>query len=101
VSPGTHVDLVGAFTPEMRESDDELMRRGEVYVDTRPGALAEAGDVLPAIRSGALRPDDIRGDLFELAREQCSGRADPEQITVFKSVGNALEDLIAARLVAG
>jgi ornithine cyclodeaminase len=100
VRPGAHVDLVGAFMPAMRESDDELMRRGRVYVDTRAGALAEAGDVLLAIESGALTAERIAGDLFELAQGRCRGRTDEREITVFKSVGNALEDLIAARLVA-
>jgi ornithine cyclodeaminase len=97
--PGTHVDLVGAFTPAMRESDDEVMRRGEVFVDTREGALAEAGDILLAIAAGALTPERIRADLFALTRGQHPGREDADAITVFKSVGSALEDLVAARLV--
>ena len=98
--PGTHVDLVGAFTPAMRESDDATMRRARVYVDARDGALAEAGDILLAIRSGAFAADKICGDLFELARGEAAGRGSADEITLFKSVGNALEDLAAARLVA-
>ncbi|MEK0084447.1 ornithine cyclodeaminase family protein [Benzoatithermus flavus] len=99
LAPGTHLDLVGAFTPEMRESDDEVMRRGEVFVDTRAGALAEAGDILRAIAAGALTPERIRADLFELVRGRHPGRRSEDEITVFKSVGSALEDLIAAKLV--
>ena len=99
LEPGTHVDLVGAFTPEMRESDDEVMRRGQVFVDTFEGALAEAGDILQPMRSGALRREDIQAELRDLCLGRHPGRSDPEAITVFKSVGTALEDLVAARLV--
>jgi ornithine cyclodeaminase len=99
LKPGAHVDLVGAFTPEMRESDDEVMRRGEVFVDTLEGALAEAGDILLAIASGALVRERIRADLHGLCAGRHPGRSDPAAITVFKSVGTALEDLVAARLV--
>jgi len=97
--PGAHVDLVGAFTPAMRESDDETMRRGRVFVDTRAGALKEAGDIVQAIAAGVLRPDDIAGDLAALIRGEAVGRTGPDEITVFKSVGAALEDLAAAILV--
>ena len=97
--PGAHVDLVGAFTPEMRESDDEVMRRGVVFVDTLEGALAEAGDILLAMAAGALTRERIEGDLFALCAGRHPGRTAPEQITVFKSVGSALEDLVAAKLV--
>ncbi len=97
--PGTHVDLVGAFTSEMRESDDALMRRAELFVDTRAGALAEAGDILLAIAAGALDPAAIRAELAELVRGSAPGRSGPAAVTVFKSVGYALEDLVAARLV--
>ena len=96
VKPGTHVDLVGAFAPAMRESDDELMRRARVYVDTRGGALKEAGDLIQAMAAGALAETDIAGDLHALARKEATGRTDEEQITVFKSVGASLEDLAAA-----
>ncbi len=95
---GQHIDLVGAFKPDMRESDTEVIRRGQVYVDTRDGALSEAGDILLAIDEGAFRPTDIRGDLHDLASGQVAGRANDDEITVFKSVGTALEDLAAAEL---
>jgi len=99
LEPGAHVDLVGAFTPAMRESDAEVMRRGQVFVDTREGALAEAGDVLLAIEEGALSPGAIRADLHALCAGEHPGRTDPDAVTVFKSVGTALEDLAAAKLV--
>ena len=100
LQPGVHVDLVGAYRPDMRESDDEVMRRGRVYVDTREGALAEAGDIVQALASGALSDSAIQGDLYQLCRDQARGRTAPDEITVFKSVGTALEDLAAAKLVA-
>jgi ornithine cyclodeaminase len=101
LKPGTHVDLVGAFSPTMRESDDEAMRRARVYVDTRGGALKEAGDIVQAISSGALSEDAIAGDLFQLTRGEADGRRGTDEITLFKSVGAALEDFAAAIYVAG
>jgi alanine dehydrogenase len=95
---GTHVDLVGGFTPEMREADDDVVKRARVFVDTRDGALKEAGDIVQPIRSGALREDDVAGDLFDLTRGSRAGRRYYDQITLFKSVGTALEDLAAAQL---
>jgi ornithine cyclodeaminase len=97
--PGTHVDLIGGFTPEMREADDETIRRARVFVDTREGALSEAGDLLQPIAAGIFHPDDIAGDLFALCRGDVRGRIAADEITLFKSVGTALEDLAAARLV--
>lgn len=97
--PGQHLDLVGAFLPEMRESDDEAVRRSTVFVDTREGALKEAGDIVQAIKSGALTPERISADLFDLARGVHKGRKSADEITLFKSVGTALEDLAAAKLL--
>jgi ornithine cyclodeaminase len=99
LKPGTHLDLVGAFLPEMRESDDEAVRRATVFVDTREGALKEAGDIVLAIKSGALTADRIAADLFDLARGLHKGRKSDNEITLFKSVGTAIEDLAAARLL--
>ena len=65
--PGTHVDLVGGFTPKMREADDEAVRRARIYVDTRAGALKEAGDLVIPLRRKVIAKADIRGDLFEMA----------------------------------
>lgn len=99
LKPGQHLDLVGAFTPEMRESDDEAVRRATIFVDTREGALKEAGDIVLAVKSGALAPERIAADLHNLARGQHQGRQSADEITLFKSVGTALEDLAAARLL--
>jgi ornithine cyclodeaminase len=95
---GSHVDLVGGFTPAMREADDETIKRARVFVDTREGAMKEAGDIVQPLRTGVLREDDVAGDLFDLARGARAGRRFHDQITLFKSVGTALEDLAAAQL---
>src|SRR5665213_402298 len=94
---GAHIDLVGGLTPEMREADDEVIRRARIFVDSRDAALAEAGDIVQPVRDGILRPDDIAGDLFDLTRGARSGRRFHDQITLFKSVGHALEDMAAAK----
>ena len=93
--PGTHVDLVGGFAPAMREADDDAIRRARVYVDTRAGATKEAGDIVQPLASGVLEPQDILADLHELARGEKKGRGGADEITLFKSVGAALEDLAA------
>jgi alanine dehydrogenase len=95
---GVHLDLVGAFTPAMRETDDDAVKRARVFVDTRAGALKEGGDIVQPIAAGIIREDDVAGDLFELTRGLRAGRRYHDQITLFKSVGTALEDLAAAQL---
>ncbi|TCU69266.1 ornithine cyclodeaminase [Bradyrhizobium sp. R2.2-H] len=97
--PGTHLDLVGAFRPQMRESDDEAISRSRVFVDTFAGALAEAGDLLQPIAAGRWSADRICGDLHELTRGTRPGRLHHNEITLFKSVGAAIEDLAAASLL--
>ena len=99
LKPGQHVDLVGAFTPKMREADDETLRRANVYVDTRTGAFSEAGEIIQGLASGAISEDEICGELSELSSGTVQGRTDDDSITLFKSVGTALEDLAAAELV--
>lgn len=99
LSPGTHVDLVGGFRPDMREADDDAIRRASVFVDTREGAGREAGDIVRAIESGALAANGIAADLFDLCAGRHRGRARDDEITLFKSVGTALEDLAAAELL--
>lgn len=97
--PGTHVDLVGAFTPQMREADDPVFERAaSVWCDTLAGALAEAGDLVQALASGALPRARIQGELADLCRAATPMARLDGDITVFKSVGAALEDLAAARL---
>ncbi len=99
LQPGQHLDLVGGFRPDMRETDDTAIRRARVFVDTRTGAAAEAGDIVQPIDSGILDPADIAADLFELTRGERAGRRYYDQITLFKSTGTAIEDLAAAELV--
>lgn len=98
VRPGTHVDLVGAYRRDMREADAALVARATLVVDTRAGALAEAGDILQAIAEGAIAEGHIAADLAALCRGEHPGRRRPEEITLFKSVGWAGEDLAAAIL---
>ncbi|MFT7319331.1 MAG: ornithine cyclodeaminase/alanine dehydrogenase-like protein (mu-crystallin family) [Congregibacter sp.] len=98
LAPGSHLDLVGAFKPTMRESDDTAIQRSQVFVDTRAGATKEAGDIVQPLATGVITLDDIRADLYDLARAIHPGRRTNSEITMFKSVGAALEDLTAAIL---
>jgi ornithine cyclodeaminase/alanine dehydrogenase-like protein (mu-crystallin family) len=95
--PGQHLDLVGAFTMAMREADDLALQRARVFIDT-PAALNEGGDVAQALANGALRPSDVIADLAALVKG-APGRVGAEEITLFKSVGAAIEDLAAAMRV--
>ena len=95
---GTHVDLIGAYTPEMRETDSAVISRGHVFVDTFAGARSEAGDLLHAVEEGAFDFDEVESDLCALVSGQHVGRASQDEITIFKSVGAACEDLAAAIL---
>jgi ornithine cyclodeaminase/alanine dehydrogenase-like protein (mu-crystallin family) len=95
--PGQHVDLIGSFTPEMREVDDEAMRRARVFIDTEHAKL-ESGDIKRPLESGVITEADILGTLTELCRGQIDGRASDDEITLFKAVGIAAEDLSAAIL---
>lgn len=97
LKPGSHLDLIGAFTKEMRESDDDAVRRARVFVDTRAGAFAEAGDILQPIASGVIGREHVQAELAELVRGS-AGRQSADEITLFKSVGAALEDLAGAIL---
>ena len=95
---GQHLDLVGGFRPDMRETDDTAIRRARIFVDTRAGACTEAGDIVQPIEAGVLDSDDVAADLFELTRGERAGRRFYDQITLFKSVGTAIEDFAAAQL---
>jgi ornithine cyclodeaminase len=94
---GQHLDLVGAFNPQMCEADDEALARAELYVDTRVGALAESGEIIGAIQRGVIDSKAVRAELSELASGRFM-RSHSAAITLFKSVGTALEDLAAAEL---
>lgn len=99
LKPGSHLDLVGAYRPDMREADDEAVIRSAVFVDTIAGATKEGGDITQPLANGSLSLDRIQGDLFDLCRNKVSGREGEGDITFFKSVGTALEDLAAAQFV--
>lgn len=99
LQPGVHLDLIGSFTPEMREADAACFARSRVYVDT-PEALAKSGDVLQAVAEGAFAAERVQGTLADLCRGERRGRGSDHEITLFKSVGSALEDLAAAQLVS-
>jgi alanine dehydrogenase len=101
LAPGTHLDLVGGFTPRMREVDDAAVVAARVVVDTYAGALAEAGDLVQPLAAGVIGRGHVVGELAELLRGHCAGRTHPGEITLFKSVGTALEDLAAAQKVVG
>ena len=98
LQPGAHLDLIGSFTPAMRETDGACFARSRVFVDTEE-ALLKAGDVLQAVAEGAFRLQDVQGTLQALCRGQAAGRLAADEITLFKSVGTALEDLAAAEQV--
>ena len=98
VKPGTHIDLVGGFRPDMREVDDALMCHAQIFVDTFEGTLAEAGDVIQPLQQGLITRDAVRAELADLTAHRHAGRGNNDEITVFKSVGTAIEDLCAASL---
>jgi ornithine cyclodeaminase len=99
LGPGTHLDLVGGYTPQTREADDEAARRALVFVDRRESAFAGVGDILQPIASGAIGPDDVLGDLYDLAGGAVTGRHSPSDITFFKNAGGGHLDLMTAEVV--
>lgn len=94
---GAHLDLVGSFKHSMRECDDEALKRGKVFVDNE-AALVEAGELVGAFERGVITRDEIAGNLLELIKGEKNGRTTAEEITVFKSVGSAVVDLLTAQL---
>src|SRR5207245_10542291 len=97
--PGHHLNLVGSFQPHRREVDTVTVQRSRIFVDTYDGCLAEAGDLLIPMKEGAIPRDRIAADLHELVANKKLGRSVADQITLFKSVGCALEDLVSAELL--
>ncbi|MEM1318800.1 MAG: ornithine cyclodeaminase family protein [Bacteroidota bacterium] len=97
--PGQHIDLVGAYLPDSRESDDAVIQQSQIFVDTRPGATQEAGDLAIPLQQGLIQMEAILADLAELCKDLHPGRQQAQSITLFKSVGHALEDLAAAKLI--
>ncbi len=96
LKPGTHINAIGAFRPNMRETDDQTVLRSKIVVDTFEGCLSEAGDLLIPMSEGKLRKEAIHGDLGDLVTGRREGRGSEEEITFFKSVGFAMEDVVTA-----
>ena len=99
VSPGAHVVCVGACRPDQREMPPALVARARLYVDSRAAALVESGDVVQGIKDGLFGPDHVRGELGEVVLGRVAGRSSDADITIFKSLGMAVEDVVAADLV--
>ncbi|MSP83778.1 MAG: ornithine cyclodeaminase family protein [Alphaproteobacteria bacterium] len=99
LKPGAHLDLIGGYTRDMRESDDDCVRRARVFVDGRARVAEECGDLCQPIAAGVLHPEAIVADLFELARGEKQGRSDDREITFFKNGGGGHQDLGCAQLV--
>jgi alanine dehydrogenase len=99
LKPGTHLNVVGAFQPHTREVDDVTVQRSLVVADAYDAVLAEAGDILIPLNQGLITRDHVRADLHELVSGKKTVRSSPKDITLFKSVGSALEDLATAELM--
>ncbi|TSA15482.1 MAG: ornithine cyclodeaminase family protein [Comamonadaceae bacterium] len=97
LSPGTHVDLIGGYTPCMREADDETVRRSRLFVDSRLFTVEHVGDLTQPIANGVIQRSDIEGDLFDLCTGRCAARRSDSEITLFKSGGGAHLDLMTAQ----
>lgn len=98
VRPGTHVDLIGAFTPDMREADDDLLRKGRLFVDSRKTTLGHIGELMIPIGAGTISEGDILADYYDLANG-APGRVSEDDITVFKNGGGAHLDLMTAKYI--
>ncbi|SEE69098.1 ornithine cyclodeaminase [Rhizobiales bacterium GAS188] len=97
--PGVHLDLVGGYTPETREADDEAARRSLIFVDRRESAFHGVGDILQPIAGGAIRETDVLGDLYDLVGGTVDGRRSPKDITFFKNAGGGHLDLMTAETI--
>jgi ornithine cyclodeaminase len=101
LKPGTHLDLVGGYTPQTREADDEAARRSVIFVDRRESAFHGVGDILSPIASGAIKESDVQGDLYDLVPGRIAGRRSPSDITFFKNAGGGHLDLMTCEVVYG
>ncbi|KQT88488.1 ornithine cyclodeaminase [Aurantimonas sp. Leaf443] len=98
IRPGTHVDLIGAYRPDMREGDDELLARAEIFVDSRETTIGHIGEIEIPLKAGTIALSDIRGDFYDLCAG-APGRSGPEAITLFKNGGGAHLDLMVGDLI--
>ena len=99
LSPGAHINAIGAFKPEMQEVDEETILRSRIFVDSLETCLEEAGDLIIPLNKGLIRREDIQGELGEIVSGKKAGRKTPEEITYFKSVGNAVQDISVAQAI--
>jgi len=99
LKPGSHLDLVGAYTPTMREADDECLRRGSLFVDARQTTLHHIGELMIPLASGAISEEDVLADFTDLCQQRHAGRRDNDEITIFKNGGGGHLDLMCARLL--
>lgn len=97
LAPGTHLDCVGAFRPDQREVDDDVVRRAEIFVDDRLTPLTEGGDLVIPIAAGVIAASDVCADLYQLCRGEHAGRSGPEAVTMFENCGGGHLDLMTAR----
>lgn len=100
IHEGQHIDLVGAYRPDMREADDGVIRKARIFVDQYAGALKECGELLIPLNEKIIERSDVLAELSELCSSKKTGRETKTEITLFKSVGHAMEDLIAAQIIA-
>ncbi|WP_282607451.1 ornithine cyclodeaminase family protein [Pelagibius sp. Alg239-R121] len=98
VQPGTHVDLIGAYRPDMREADDALMRKAEVFVDSRDTTFEDIGELAIPLASGVIKEEDVRGDLYDLCNGG-AGRSGSDAVTLFKNGGGAHLDLMTGSVI--
>jgi ornithine cyclodeaminase len=99
LKPGVHVDLIGAYTPDMREADDECLRRGSLFVDARATTLHHIGELMIPLANGVIREDDVLADLSDLCQHNHPGRQADSEITIYKNGGGGHLDLMCARLL--
>jgi ornithine cyclodeaminase/alanine dehydrogenase-like protein (mu-crystallin family) len=96
--PGQHLDLIGAFRADMREADDEALRRAALFVDSRKTTIHHIGELMIPLAAGVIAESDIRGDLHDLVAGR-AGRSSPDEITLFKNGGGAHLDLMTGRVI--
>jgi ornithine cyclodeaminase len=99
IRPGSHVDLVGSYKPDMREADDALLERARIFVDSRDTTMTKSGELAIPLATGTISADDVLGDHYQLASGQVAGRTSSDDITVFKNGGGGHLDLMTARFV--
>ncbi len=100
IKPGAHINAIGAYTPQMQEIDETTLKRAsKIVIDHRTSALAEAGDLIIALKNGAIKESDIYAEIGEIAAGKKPGRERADEITFYKSVGNAVQDASVARAI--